>query len=49
MRCVRVASGRDYDEAAPIKGLTCPVPAGGGAQEVGRLTIMLNVKALEAA
>ena len=48
-RYVRVASGRDYDEAAPVKGLTYTVPVGGGARDVERMTIAVNVKALESA
>ena len=46
-RYVRVASGRDYDEAAPVKGMTYTVPVGGSARDVERMTIMLTVKALE--
>ena len=46
-RYVRVASGRDYDEAAPVKGMTYTVAMGGGARDVERMTIALNVKALE--
>jgi transglutaminase-like putative cysteine protease len=44
-RYVRVATGRDYDEAAPVKGLTYTVPVGGHATDVERMTIMLSVKA----
>jgi transglutaminase-like putative cysteine protease len=46
-RYVRVASGRDFDEAAPVKGMTYTVPVGGRARDVERMTIMLNVKGLE--
>jgi len=48
-RYVRVASGRDYDEAAPVKGMTYAVPVGGSARDVERMTIMLSVRPLEVA
>jgi transglutaminase-like putative cysteine protease len=50
-RYVRVASGRDYDEAAPIKGVTQAPPAddGDGAPVPERLSIALTVRALDLA
>ena len=48
-RYVRVASGRDYDEAAPIKGLTYTVPVDDEAKDVERMTITLSVRALATA
>ena len=48
-RYVRVASGRDYDEAAPVKGLTYTVPVEGAASDVERMTIAVSVRALATA
>ena len=47
-RYVRVASGRDYLDAAPVKGLTSVVlPADGTKPEPDRMSITLSVRALE--
>jgi transglutaminase-like putative cysteine protease len=49
-RYVRVASGRDYDEAAPIKGVMVAQPVDEEDEAVPeRLTIALTVRALDLA
>lgn len=49
-RYVRVASGRDYLDAAPVKGLTSAVPPTDGKKpEPDQLSITLSVQALETA
>jgi transglutaminase-like putative cysteine protease len=49
-RYVRVASGRDYGDAAPVKGLMTAVPpADGKKPERDRLSITLSVQALATA
>jgi transglutaminase-like putative cysteine protease len=46
-RYVRVASGRDYRDAAPVKGLVTAMPPEPGAKpERDRMTISLRVQAL---
>ena len=49
-RYVRIASGRDYLDAAPIKGLTSAMPTADGKKpERDRLSIALSVRALATA
>jgi transglutaminase-like putative cysteine protease len=49
-RYVRLATGRDYEDAAPVKSMTYTLPGENGAKPQGdQMSIMLSVRALTAA